>query len=106
MVAAAATVEEGLEIVDATVLYLNTLSSWLDASIPWSGIDVLPAVDVRGSGREAFRRFPASPSRAAADLARAAGAARRCAVPQAVDEARRLHRTRRGVATKCPNSSS
>ena len=52
MVAAAATVEEGLEIVDATVLYLNTLSSWLDASIPWSGIDVLPAVDVRGSGRE------------------------------------------------------
>jgi len=48
VVAAAATVEAGLEIVDATVLYLNTLSSWLDASIPWSGIDVLPAVDVRG----------------------------------------------------------
>ena len=48
VVAAAATVEEGLEIVDATVLYLNTLSSWLDASIPWSGIDVLPAVDVGG----------------------------------------------------------
>ncbi len=44
----AETVEDGLEILDAAVLYLNTLLSWVDASIPWSAIDELPALDVRG----------------------------------------------------------
>ena len=44
----AETVDDGLAVLDATVLYLNTLLSWVDASIPWSALDDVPARDVRG----------------------------------------------------------
>ena len=43
----AETVSEGLEIVDAAVLYLNRLQSWVDATIPWRALDEVPPHDVR-----------------------------------------------------------
>lgn len=44
----AETAAEGLDVVDAAVLYLNRLQSWVDASIPWSALDTVAPLDVRG----------------------------------------------------------
>ena len=40
-------VSEGLDVVQAIVLYLNCLQSWVDATIPWSALDDVPPRDVR-----------------------------------------------------------
>ncbi|MHB8731500.1 MAG: hypothetical protein ACYDAB_06885 [bacterium] len=44
----AQTTAEGLDVVDAVVLYLNRLQSWVDASIPWSALDAVAPLDIRG----------------------------------------------------------
>jgi hypothetical protein len=44
----AQTAAEGLDVVDAVVLYLNRLQSWIDASIPWSALDAMAPLDIRG----------------------------------------------------------
>jgi hypothetical protein len=44
----AETAAEGLDVVDAVVLYLNRLQNWVDASIPWSALDAMAPLDIRG----------------------------------------------------------